>query len=149
MYSLGVLLYLLLSGHHPHPASYDPEPQRLHEGDLDTILDKALRTDAADRYQTVDVFADDLTRYLRHEPVSARRASLAYRIGKFVRRNRVGAAAAAVTLCALIAATMLAAQNSVITHVDKVKAFVGANIFNTVVSAGAFALLFKGVIWLY
>lgn len=50
---------------------------------------------------------------------------------------------------ALIAATMLAAQNSVIAHVDKVKAFVGANIFNTVVSAGAFALLFKGVIWLY
>ena len=50
---------------------------------------------------------------------------------------------------ALIAATMLAAQNSVIAHVDKVKAFVGVNIFNTVVAAGAFALLFRGVIWLY
>lgn len=50
---------------------------------------------------------------------------------------------------ALIAAVLLGAQNSVIAHVDKVKAFVGANVFNTLVSAGAFALLFKGVIYLY
>ena len=47
---------------------------------------------------------------------------------------------------ALIATALLAAQNSVIAHVDKVKAFVGSNVFNTIVSAGAFALLFKGVI---
>jgi hypothetical protein len=50
---------------------------------------------------------------------------------------------------ALIATALLAAQNSVIAHVDKVKAFVGSNVFNTIVSAGAFALLFKGVIYLY
>lgn len=79
----GVLLYLLLSGRHPTselaqtPAEsvrtlLEVEPLRLGLGDLDNILAKALRKVPAERYQTVAPFADDLRRYLRAEPVSAR-----------------------------------------------------------------------------
>ncbi len=106
VYSLGLLLYLLLSGRHPRPGSADAEPAKLHEGDLDTILGKALRREVRERYQTVGAFADDLERFLRHEPVSARRASLAYRVGRLVRRNRVGVAAATTALVALVGATI-------------------------------------------
>jgi predicted Rossmann fold nucleotide-binding protein DprA/Smf involved in DNA uptake len=47
--------------------------------------------------------ADDLGRYLRHEPISARPDTLAYRAGKFVRRNRTAAALAALAFVATIA----------------------------------------------
>jgi hypothetical protein len=117
VYALGVLLYLLLSGHHPRPmtpenvrASFDTPPKSLRSGDLDTILGKALRRDASERYQTVGAFADDLTRYLRHEPVSARRASAAYRIRKLVRRHRGGVAVTALVCAALIGATVFSVR---------------------------------------
>jgi serine/threonine-protein kinase len=70
----------------------DPAPLGL--GDLDTIVAKALRKDPRERYQTAAAFADDLRRFLRHEPVSARPDSLAYRARKFARRNRWSVAAA-------------------------------------------------------
>ncbi|MCX8115103.1 MAG: hypothetical protein N3D71_08540, partial [Burkholderiaceae bacterium] len=72
-------------------------------GDLDNIVAKALKKSPAERYATVDAFAADLLRYLRHEPVGARPDSLAYRAGKFVRRHRFGVAAGAAVLAALIA----------------------------------------------
>ena len=117
VYSLGVLLYILASGRHPtaegcgSPADavralFEVEPARLKLGDLDTVLRKALRKEPLERYQTVAELADDVTRYLRHEPVSARRASIAYHVGKFVRRHRAGVAAALVTAAALVAATI-------------------------------------------
>lgn len=117
VYSLGVLLYVLVSGRHPtaegcrSPADtvralLEVGPARLRVGDLDTILHKALRKEPHERYQTVAELADDLTRYLRHEPVAARGDSIAYRVRKFVRRNRAGVAAAAFTLAALLAATV-------------------------------------------
>ena len=56
-----------------------------------------------ERYATVAAFADDLRRYLNDEPVLARPDSRAYRIGKFVRRHRLGVGAASATLLALIA----------------------------------------------
>jgi serine/threonine-protein kinase len=117
VYTLGVLLYLLLSGHHPRPftaenvrVSFDTPPKALRSGDLDTILGKALRRDASERYQTVTAFADDLSRYLRHEPVSARRASASYRIGKLARRHRGGVALAALVGAALIGATVFSVR---------------------------------------
>jgi tetratricopeptide (TPR) repeat protein len=113
VYSLGVLLYLLLSGRHPRPstaahphAAFEAEPAKLGVGDLDTILGKALRKNPQERYQTVAAFADDLQRFMRHEPVSARPASLPYRFGMLVRRYRAGVAAACVVAAALIGATV-------------------------------------------
>jgi eukaryotic-like serine/threonine-protein kinase len=61
---------------------------RLLRGDLDTIVAKALKKNPQERYASVTAMADDLQRYLRHEPISARPDTLTYRTRKFVRRNR-------------------------------------------------------------
>jgi eukaryotic-like serine/threonine-protein kinase len=63
--------------------------RRLYAGDLDNIVTKALKKRPEERYPTVRAFADDLHRYLTHQPVSARPDSLGYRMNKFVRRHRV------------------------------------------------------------
>lgn len=76
---------------------------RMLRGDLDNIVSKALKKSPADRYATVDAFADDLRRYLSSEPVSARADSLGYRVHKFVRRYQVAVAAASVAVLALVA----------------------------------------------
>jgi eukaryotic-like serine/threonine-protein kinase len=78
--------------------------RRLYAGDLDNIVGKALKKRPEERYASVGAFADDLRRYLNHEPVSARPDSLRYRAGKFVRRNRIGVAVGAVAALALVAA---------------------------------------------
>jgi len=110
VYSLGLLLYLLCAGRLPQFGTDSGEPAKLRAGDLDTILAKALRMNARDRYQTVGAFADDITRFLRHEPIRARRSSLAYRVGRLVRRNRTGVTAAAITLAALVGATIFSVK---------------------------------------
>ncbi len=62
---------------------------RMLRGDLDWITLKALERDRDRRYGTVIEFAADLERYLENRPVKARPASAAYRLQKYVRRNRV------------------------------------------------------------
>ncbi len=84
--------------------------KRLFLGDLDNILAKALKKHPAERYQTVAAFADDLKRYLSHQPVSARPDSFAYRARKFVRRNRVTVIAAAIALLSLLGGTTVAVR---------------------------------------
>jgi len=74
-------------------------------GDLDTIVGKAVKKEPAARYSSVSAFAEDLRRYLRHEPVLARPDTWRYRVGKFVRRNRVGVSLAALAAAAAIAGT--------------------------------------------
>ena len=117
VYALGVLLYLLLSGRHPTSqhcrttaevirALEEVEPARLGLGDLDTILAKALRKTPGERYQTVTALSDDIERYLRHEPVSARPDSFSYRAAKFLRRNRLAAAFGSLTAAGLAGATI-------------------------------------------
>jgi serine/threonine protein kinase len=73
---------------------------RLLRGDLDTIIVKALKKNPQERYASVTGFADDLRRYLKHEPISARPDTLAYHTAKFFRRNRtvVALSAAAIVL---------------------------------------------------
>src|SRR5581483_6723738 len=116
VYALGVLLYLLLSGRHPTAegchtaletlrALHERQPVPLPLGDLGTIVDKALHKDPRERYQTVAELADDLRRYLRQEPISARATSFGYRAGKFIQRHRVPVLATAATILALASAT--------------------------------------------
>ncbi len=78
-------------------------PEKLHRllrGDLDTIASKALKKKPQERYSSAAAFADDIRRYLAHEPISARPDTIAYRTAKFLRRNRtvVGLTAAALAL---------------------------------------------------
>ena len=129
VYSLGVLLYGLLTGQHPagpEPLSAaeivkaiveieprrvsavakDPKVRRSLLGDLDTIVAKALKKVPAERYASVAEFADDLRRYVSHQPIGARPDTFRYRAAKFFRRHRRGVAAAAaavVTVGALVA----------------------------------------------
>jgi eukaryotic-like serine/threonine-protein kinase len=76
--------------------------RQLH-GDLDRIIAKSLKKNPAERYPSASALADDLRRYLEHEPVLARPDSLGYRTAKFVRRNRVAVAVAAMALIAAAA----------------------------------------------
>jgi len=91
-------------------------PERLSRelrGDLDTIVAKALKKKPADRYGSVTALANDLQRYLKHEPLSVRPDSIMYHAAKFVQRNRLGVALTAVALIAVIAgvtATLLQAR---------------------------------------
>jgi serine/threonine-protein kinase len=143
VYALGVLLYVLLTGHHPAGASarsaaelikaiVETEPPRpsdavsaenqkvitsiaakrastpdklarLLRGDLDTIISKALKKNSQERYTSVTAFADDLRRYLAHEPISARPDTFVYRTRKFLRRHWLPVAAATLVIATLSA----------------------------------------------
>lgn len=76
------------------------------EGDLDWIVMKALEVYRERRYDTATALAEDLRRFLREEPVSARPPTASYRVGKFIRRHRVQVAAASVAGIALLAGSV-------------------------------------------
>ncbi|GMU66785.1 MAG: hypothetical protein AMXMBFR36_30590 [Acidobacteriota bacterium] len=114
VYSLGVLLYRLISDRYPiegssevdvmmRVLSEDPEPLRRAApsvpADLETVVMKCLERDAARRYDSARALADDLGRWLSGEPVEARAAGFGYRLAKRVRKHwplvALGAAAAA------------------------------------------------------
>jgi serine/threonine protein kinase/Flp pilus assembly protein TadD len=85
----------------------DASPAKLRRelgGDLDNIVGKALKKNPAERYPTVAALAEDVRRYLSHEPVTARADSLPYRAGKFVRRYRVPVTIAALAVVGLAGA---------------------------------------------
>jgi serine/threonine protein kinase/tetratricopeptide (TPR) repeat protein len=152
VYSLGVLLYELLSGHSPYhfktllpqdiaqvisdsepekpstvidrveevttggrkgrkltPESVsktrDGRPEKLRRklaGDLDNIVLMAMRKEPHRRYSSVGQLSEDIRRHLEGLPVVARKATLSYRGAKFIRRNTVAVAAAAVISLILI-----------------------------------------------
>jgi len=133
VYSLGVILFELLSGRRPYTSSsfammleraireQAPEEltavisgeaaerrgasenrlRQLLRGDLETITGKCLQPRPKDRYDSVDLLAQDIERHLQGRPVLARPQTAVYRIGKFVRRNRKLVAAGAFSVIAL------------------------------------------------
>jgi hypothetical protein len=124
VYQVGILMFMLLAGDLPSPASgtraeriksaLEGEARHLSEvapahlrqglrGDLDAIVSKALRKLPRERYATAAALADDLKRYLNHEPVAARANLLGYRVSKFVRRYRAAVIGSSVAVLALIA----------------------------------------------
>ena len=122
VYSLGVVLFELLTGRRPYrvptgapeewaEAALHQEVARAPElrGDLDAILGKALRKSPQERYATVDAFADDLRHHLDGRPVAARRGSLAYRATKFIGRHRGALVATALAVALLVTTIAVAA----------------------------------------
>lgn len=131
VYSLGVVTYELAAGVRPYslkgvgasglaeaiaqaevaPASRataDPALRRQLAGDLDAILNKALKKDPAERYATVAAFADDIERHLHHAPVTARPDRLGYRARKFVVRHALQVTAGALVFVAVLAGSGVA-----------------------------------------
>ncbi len=90
----------------PASTSSEPERRRLERrlrGDLDNILQMALRREPERRYGAVAALAEDLRRHLSGRPVRARAVTVGYRLGKFVRRQRIAVAAGALVLLSLVA----------------------------------------------
>lgn len=116
------LLAALSTGPLP-PPSADPAPtaaatmgvgsverlKRLLAGELDAVVLKALRIEPERRYSSVDALADDLRRYLKGLPVTARPDTAWYRFSTFVRRRRATVAASIVAAAALIGGTAVSA----------------------------------------
>ncbi|UCD73837.1 MAG: serine/threonine protein kinase [Phycisphaerales bacterium] len=121
VYSLGAVLYKLLTGQLPHdfegmplfeatrmireempvkPSTHKPE---LH-GDVETIILKSLAKDRRHRYRNAGSLGRDLVRYLAHKPIHARRASVAHRLRLFSRRNRTSLIAAGVIVVVMMIA---------------------------------------------
>ena len=81
------------------------KPEKLRarlRGDLSDIALMALRKDPRLRYGTVEQLSGDIQRHLEGRPVHARKATLTYRAGKFIRRYKTGAAVAAILLLTLL-----------------------------------------------
>jgi len=126
VYSLGVVLYQLLTGQKPYRiktrtpeeisrAVVEQEPERPSaavakrdpnlkslRGDLDNITLMALRKEPERRYQSVEEFSEDIRRHLEALPVRARKDTTGYRAAKFVRRNKAATAAAVLVFVTLL-----------------------------------------------
>ncbi len=127
IYSLGALLYNLLTGALPHPSDDltvielakrvcedEPTPPSQIDGsipsDVESIVLKALRKEPEARYRSVQEFAEDVKRYLDGYPVEARAGSWRYHASKFLVRHRIAAAFTATLAVVLIASTIALAM---------------------------------------
>lgn len=131
VYALGLMLFELLAGRLPDSrtgsamalaVSVDAEEtQRVSQaasselpylgqvlsGDLDAIVAGALRAEPQRRYPSATALSEDIDRFLRNEPVQARRPTRRYLFAKFLSRNRYAAAFAAIAGVSLIAASVV------------------------------------------
>jgi eukaryotic-like serine/threonine-protein kinase len=76
--------------------------ERQLRGELNAIVAKCLAVNPAERYDTAHALADDVRRYLRHEPLRARANHWTYRARKFVQRNRLQTSAACMVAASLL-----------------------------------------------
>ena len=125
VYSLGVLLYLLLSEKLPldydgltgaeilAKAKTDRAPLLGTHQDLDAIIGKSLSKEARNRYQSMESFCIDLENFLTKRPVNARAQTPWYRFTRFVNRNRGSLSMATLVLLAITLTTALALFQSV------------------------------------
>lgn len=117
IYSLGAMLYQILAGHPPFAAQtpletmrlvMEQEPQRPStiggrvDRDLEIICLKCLQKDPSQRYRSADDLADDLERWLRHEPILARPVGSWERFQKWVRRHPALATVSTLLLVVLV-----------------------------------------------
>jgi tetratricopeptide (TPR) repeat protein len=119
VYALGVILYEVLAGRLPYELDrkslaeaariiHDAEPTRLTfatrtaPADVQTIVAKALEKDKERRYSSAAELAEDMRRFLRDEPITARPPTAAYQVRKFARRHKALVAAALASLLALV-----------------------------------------------
>jgi serine/threonine-protein kinase len=103
VFQLGRVLEELLTGERPSARLGANPGLRARAGvELERIVARARHEDPARRYPSAEALAEDLRRHLDGRPVAARGDSLGYRATKFVRRHRVGLAAAAIALTALV-----------------------------------------------
>ncbi len=130
VYSLGAVLYELLTSRSPHAGqndtisieeiicTVDPEPMRRLNpsipSDLDFIVRRALRKEPSERYATVDAFADDVHAVLESRPVNARSGDSWYRLHKFVRRHWLPVAAVVAAIFSLAIGLYAAHRQTVI-----------------------------------
>jgi tetratricopeptide (TPR) repeat protein len=146
VYSLGVLLYLLLTGRSPYRGKLDATQDAIREiceseplapsvalkasspgaprlsQDLDAICLRALRKEPGKRYPSVEHFSEDVRRYLRGLPVGARGDQFSYRAGKFLRRYRLEAGAAGLVLLTLIGGTAFSLREARIADAQRMRA---------------------------
>lgn len=122
VYGLGAVFYQLLTGHPPFAGGTtyetirlvletEPRSPRLWnpkiDRDLTTICLKCLEKDPARRFRSALALAEDLERWLKHEPIQARRTGLIARGGKWIRRNTTTAALLAVLLALVVTVALL------------------------------------------
>jgi len=101
----------------------EPESLERHlRGDLDWITMKALEKDRARRYGTPSELAADIHRYVRHEPVLARPASVSYRLGKYARRHTAGVTAAVLVVLSLTVGLAFALREAKIASMQRARA---------------------------
>lgn len=142
IYSLGVVLYKILTGTLPYnlkdktngnllktisetepsiPSSQNTNPNSAIrnlqlKGDIDNIILKALRKEPARRYQTVEQFSSDIWRYIDGLPVLARPATIGYRARKFFQRNKISVIAGLLIFVSLIAGIAMAMRQTSVAH---------------------------------
>ncbi len=91
-------------------------------GDLDNIVLKALRKEPARRYASVEQLSEDIARYLEGRPVLAHKATLRYRAGKFVRREKKIVTAALLVLLSLTGGLIAALWEAHLAQVQRARA---------------------------